>query len=784
MSFSASRLTLYAILSAIEEDLRTALRLYFSASISVDDFFGEELYKKCKDRYEREDGPSEERPQIHELVVYTDFSEAFQLLNTHSAYLPVNVATYIKSITPDLAKLVPIRNRVMHSRPLNYDDLALCLDTCEKLVLSSDFQWSDLSTTLSRLKMEPSYVLGLQIPVYDIDNNHKHNLPTPDFDETGFIGRKQQVAQVINLCLGPYPVITLVGDGGIGKTALALKVAYDILDRVDCPYDAIVWTSSKTTQLTVHEIRRIEGSVRNSLGMLQNVAHHLAGIDVEDPLDEVLSYLSEFKILLILDNLETVLDHRIRDFLGRLPMGSKILITSRIGLGAYDYPVKLQAMEESSQLLRALARSRSVSELVRTSNGQLNGYCKRMKDNPGYIKWFVSAVQAGMRPEEVLGNPSMFLDFCMSNVYDYLSSDSRKILQSLLCLPGKKSQAELSFINQFPALELQKSIQELLTTNMVIMTSIPKGASFESHYDISDLARQYLSRHHPSTPDEFSAVKRKWQQMIAAGEQIVADQTSNAYSPYSICMRSKSDRLVAKYLWDALNETKRSNFDRVQEAITNARALAPEYFEVHRVEAWAKVKQRDISGAAASYEAAVELESDYAPLQFWYGTFLLRYMDDLEESLLHLQKACQLDPKAFDPQIEVVRVLLYRKDFVEVKKCIDNLLLQGDASVLNSRKVYDLKLQYFQRLADHFVTQQDYLAALKSLGDLKTAYEQCPIGLLDAEMREKLDKAVPTARACARNIFEDMLKQEASEMVEWLSWAERASDRRSVNYPS
>src|SRR5690606_12912493 len=123
----------------------------------------------------------------------------------------------------------------------------------------------------------------------------------------------------------------------------------------------------------------------------------LAGEGAYDPTKEVLNYLAEFKILLILDNLETVLDNRIKSFLGRLPQGSKVLITSRIGVGAYEYPIKLQPLEETEavQLLRALISARNVTTLADTNTRKLARYCKRMNYNPGFIKWFVSAVQAG-----------------------------------------------------------------------------------------------------------------------------------------------------------------------------------------------------------------------------------------------------------------------------------------------------------------------------------------------------------------------------------------------------
>ena len=94
---------------------------------------------------------------------------------------------------------------------------------------------------MRRLKLDPSFVLSLIIPADESDGENNNNLPPPDFDETGFIGRRQQISQLIKLCHGPYPVITIVGDGGLGKTALALKVGYEVMDG-SSPKSSVNWS--------------------------------------------------------------------------------------------------------------------------------------------------------------------------------------------------------------------------------------------------------------------------------------------------------------------------------------------------------------------------------------------------------------------------------------------------------------------------------------------------------------------------------------------------------------
>jgi LuxR family glucitol operon transcriptional activator len=53
---------------------------------------------------------------------------------------------------------------------------------------------------------------------------------------------------------------------------LALKVDYELLDDEEAGFDAVVWTSSKTTRLTGSDIENIDGAIRSSVGVLQDIS--------------------------------------------------------------------------------------------------------------------------------------------------------------------------------------------------------------------------------------------------------------------------------------------------------------------------------------------------------------------------------------------------------------------------------------------------------------------------------------------------------------------------------
>lgn len=767
MTFINTRMTLFAVLSAIEEDLRSVIATTL-ASQAATSAFDRQIFEKCVRRLADEEGFAPQRPTLEQLIIYSDLGDLYAVLNANSDCLPAPVAKYVKSVTPDLERLVPIRNRVCHIRPITFEDLPLTLDIANRFATTAEIPWSRLIETLTRLKAEPHYVLGLEIPSYHSDRK-RHNLPSPDFDETGFLGRKRELDKLLKLCLGPYPVITIVGDGGIGKTALALKIAYDLLDDPRALFEAIVWCSSKTTQLTPKEIITIKDGIFDSLGVVRTLARELAGVTPADPLAELLTYLEEFRILVVLDNLETVLDERIRRLLEQLPSGSKILITSRIGVGAYEYPTKLEPLDEgeSIQLVRALARARGVNQLVNTHNAQIAGYCKRLHNNPGFIKWFVSAVQSGSRPEDALANPDVFLDFCMSNVYKFLDSQSRAVLRSMLVISNPLSQAELAFLNDLASLELKKAIQQLLATNMVIMNSMPQGSSFASEYTVSELARAYLHKHHPIRAEEYSELTRRNRRLTGLKEQMQGGTSSDPYSIFSIAPRTTHDLVVVKYLRDALAAVRSHDFVTAQNLIHRAKDLSPDYYEVHRVEAWTYANLGNTPAACSAYEAAIQLAPDSAPLRFWFGGFLMR-LDETERALDELRAAETLDPASLPIQIEIARVSLYLYRFDEARHKLESILNRNEMGERNQRKVWDLSLQVNRRQADYLLAQQDSVKALEALERLREVYESCPKELRDRKMMARLEDAASDIRKCSRFLEDEGLVNRAKDLAEWL----------------
>jgi class 3 adenylate cyclase len=148
---------------------------------------------------------------------------------------------------------------------------------------------------------------------------YRNNLP---LQPTPLIGREKEVSEVCDL-LGDEAtrLLTLTGPGGIGKTRLTLQAAADLLD--DFPDGTFF-----VPLATVTEAELFLPAVAETLGVKETA---------EQPLDESLKdYLSERRLLLVLDNFEQVLGAapQVTELLAAAH-GLKVLATSRTSLRLY-----------------------------------------------------------------------------------------------------------------------------------------------------------------------------------------------------------------------------------------------------------------------------------------------------------------------------------------------------------------------------------------------------------------------------------------------------------------
>ena len=391
-----------------------------------------------------------------------------------------------------------------------------------------------------------------------------------------------------------------------------------------------------------------------------------------------------------------------------------------------------------------------------------------MKCNPGFIKWFVAAVQAGRRPEEVLADPSLFLDYCLSHVYDYLCPEAKRILRALQTIPRHLSLAELAYFTSMECGSLNRAAQQLLSTNMVSMVSIKEGSSGETRYSLSELAREYLIKKQPLSESDARAIRERDTRLSRAGTETRGESKANPHSIYTIYSNTSGERIAARYLLDALRASNTHDYSSARDLVNTAKNLSPQFYEVHRIEAFLNAVTGNLNEARQCYENAIGLAPQSARLRLWYGGFLLRYMQDPDSALREFQAAEKISPDDPEPRLEAARACLQLFQFDQAEDALN--ALSGARSLLGvaKRKFWDTKLQLYQRKADYCLRSHETVGAINALEKFVSVYEECPLYIRDRHIADTLWRATGLALRCQSLVVELEERGRVNSLVEKL----------------
>ncbi|MGV1047333.1 MAG: hypothetical protein ACOYD4_02240 [Solirubrobacterales bacterium] len=159
-------------------------------------------------------------------------------------------------------------------------------------------------------------------------------LPSPDEVVDHFVGRGDQMRDLGEWLAGEYPQLLVWGYGGAGKSALAFAFAREMQVSAPADLNAITWVSAKRREY-------VEGLERDRradfVDKEEFVRAAISGIYESDVTEDIgpkdlLDHLNELPVLLIIDDIDTVLgDDELVEFLIHdiRSTKSRVLYTSR-----------------------------------------------------------------------------------------------------------------------------------------------------------------------------------------------------------------------------------------------------------------------------------------------------------------------------------------------------------------------------------------------------------------------------------------------------------------------
>jgi DNA replication protein DnaC len=246
------------------------------------------------------------------------------------------------------------------------------------------------------------------------NNSIVNNLPSRRYPS--FVGRKKEIKQLlerISFNLNQH-IIVIYGIGGIGKTSLAIEVAYQIIEssekapeNIEPPvFETIIFASSKATDIVdtmfVNRPEK-ESTLSDIFRLIAKVLKKptITKVSEEEQLTQVNIALSKQRTLLIVDNLETV-EYRDRqkilEFLNNVPNTTKVIITTRESIGFATIKIEQLTEQESFRLIDIQAQAKGI-EVTRQQKRQIY---KRFSGIPVALIYVIGQSAAGYKFADIL----------------------------------------------------------------------------------------------------------------------------------------------------------------------------------------------------------------------------------------------------------------------------------------------------------------------------------------------------------------------------------------------
>lgn len=723
------------------------------------------------------------------------YFEELYLLQLKEIAIYSNHYRYLECLTKELSKekfieyideLNEIRRKIAHAK-----STFTRLDLQRIIEIIRNLCQGKIAENLIKYIENESYKSAEEIPFdffqeYDCPNN----LPIEEYDlDGGFVGRKKEIKTIKRLLYCDQDrIITITGAGGVGKTAVTLRLVYNILYDYNNPFEAIVWFSAKEKKLTSErgivkidsDIASCEQLVKEILKIVDNktlIAFEKNNISCEKYIEHLYDIFSSQKCLLIIDNLETIRDEDTLDFIKDIPRPSQVLITSRKGLGEIERRYSLPDFTENDAIIlfRIIAKERERIDLLRLPERTIANLTKKVKYYPLLIKWSIGKVCLGNPIEEafseIYSGKSEIAEFVFNDIFELLSPKARLCLYSMIVFGDRKiSRYMLMHISNLDHENFDDVISELIITSFVYPEVVESDEGLVTNYNMLSLTRGFITSKLDEDKKTLNVLQTRYHDLSKQIEQIEKSQSAYYQSLFSLGIKSEEEKIAFNYVKTAKNFIRQDNYDKAEENFEEAIKIAPKFayalIEYAKFEFWRK----HTANSNVLFKRAIDADPENYHGFFSYG-ICLKKQNKLTDAIKILEKAQELNPDHLPIHNELGRTYSFNGEYEKADDQFEKAKKQAKhPNYMHKFLTLQYQADNYRRWAETFFQRRDYSQSISKLnlalttinnalnikrGDRrailleKDMYLQIAINLCESE---NYDDAIPYFNKCIKKI--------------------------------
>lgn len=476
-------------------------------------------------------------------------------------------------------------------------------------------------------------------------------------------------------------IIQIDGIGGIGKTTFVHYFTSKLIENssFENHFDFIIWTSSKRNKYTPNGIKDLSEFIANYKELIEEIYLFITsnslldelGADVLLDIEEiVVNFLINNKVLLIVDNLETLNDADLIKFLENLPQKSKAILTTRETLGDFFLSrINLHGFEKEFEFPKFLNSQFKIftgkdkptfEDLYKRHIENLYEYTKGMPlagqliahqlSNGTPIDVVMANLKNGKSYEDILS-------FCFKGSIDKLSIGEKNLL-FIFSLSEKEEYLSLDDLQYISGLSTDQigleGIPNLTKMSLCVQKHTETGSI---GYSIPFLAKLY-SKQYLSIDNERSVLEN-YERFIEEKNKFNSKDLQVVNLFYRSKAKNHSEKVAANQALRCLTIAS-YNYDlaieNIEELIKRHTSFAFLYLIKGKIED-SGIYHNSYDRAKKEFKIAVELDDEFleAFIELGYLEFKSRFgnpkdaMRIVHNSIHYFEKAYALDKN--DPRV-------------------------------------------------------------------------------------------------------------------------------------